>query len=76
MHGNVREWVEDCWNDSYEGAPLDGSAWLSGECPRSVTRGGSWYFSPSYMRSAHRFGISSGLRRDEIGFRVARTLAP
>ena len=76
MHGNVREWVEDCWNDSYEGAPLDGSAWLSGECTRSVTRGGSWDLSPSYMRSAHRFGTSSGLRRDEIGFRVARTRAP
>ena len=42
MHGNVWEWVEDCWNDSYEGAPDDGSAWTSGDCGRRVLRGGSW----------------------------------
>ena len=42
MHGNVWEWVEDCWNDSYVGAPSDGSAWESGECGYRVLRGGSW----------------------------------
>ena len=42
MHGNVWEWVEDCWHESYEGAPSDGSAWTSGDCSRRVLRGGSW----------------------------------
>ena len=42
VHGNVWEWVEDCWNDSYTGAPADGSAWESGDCSRRVLRGGSW----------------------------------
>ena len=42
VHGNVWEWVEDCWNDSYDGAPSDGSAWESGNCERRVLRGGSW----------------------------------
>ena len=42
MHGNVWEWVEDCWNDSYAGAPSDGRAWTSGDCSRRVIRGGSW----------------------------------
>ncbi len=42
MHGNVWEWVEDCWNDGYQEAPVDGSAWTSGDCGRRVLRGGSW----------------------------------
>ena len=42
MHGNVWEWVEDCWNGSYAGAPSDGSAWRSGDCSVRVLRGGSW----------------------------------
>ena len=42
MHGNVWEWVRDCWNGSYAGAPVDGSAWLSGNCSGRVLRGGSW----------------------------------
>ena len=46
MHGNVWEWVQDCWNDSYRGAPTDGSAWQQGNCSRRVLRGGSWYGSP------------------------------
>ncbi|MCY4513844.1 MAG: SUMF1/EgtB/PvdO family nonheme iron enzyme, partial [Candidatus Tectomicrobia bacterium] len=46
MHGNVLEWVEDCWNGSYSGAPSNGSAWLRGNCERRVLRGGSWYNLP------------------------------
>ena len=42
MHGNVYEWVQDCWNDSYVGAPTDGRAWTSGDCSQRVIRGGSW----------------------------------
>ena len=48
MHGNVWEWVEDCWNYSYEGAPADGSAWESGDCDVRVLRGGSWNNSPGF----------------------------
>ena len=40
MHGNVYEWVEDCWNDSYAGAPSDGGAWRSGDCSERVLRDG------------------------------------
>ena len=42
VHGNVWEWVEDCWNGNYAGAPSDGSAWESGNCDGRVLRGGSW----------------------------------
>ena len=76
MHGNVYEWVEDCWNDSYAGAPADGSAWLRGDCDRRVMRGGSWLTLPSFLRAAYRFWFTSGFRLDSLGFRVARTLAP
>ena len=75
VHGNVWEWVEDCRNDSYRGAPSDGSAWERGDCSRRVLRGGSWYFGPRYLRSAYRGRNYPGLRYwSLIGFRVARTL--
>ena len=74
MHGNVREWTQDCWNDSYKGAPSDGSAWLSGNCSRRVLRGGSWNYDPNYLRSAGRYYSSTGYRYYFIGFRLARTL--
>ena len=74
--GNVWEWVEDCWNESYVGAPRDGSAWTSGECGRRVLRGGSWDDSPRYLRSAYRGRGTTGGRIIIAGFRVARTLTP
>ena len=76
MHGNVGEWVEDCWNSSYAGAPTDGSAWRSGNCESRVVRGGSWLIVPAFLRSAYRDGGPSGYRHFSLGFRVARTLAP
>ena len=76
MHGNVREWVEDCWNDSYSGAPSDGSAWLRGDCAKRVLRGGSWLDEPGNLRAAYRDGYSTGNRDFNYGFRVARTLTP
>ena len=76
VHGNVWEWVEDCWNESYNGAPSDGSAWTSGECGRRVLRGGSWYNGPWNLRSAVRFRFTTGSRLSVLGFRVARTLTP
>ena len=72
--GNVWEWVEDCWNKNYNGAPANGSAWTSGNCDEHVLRGGSWYFDPRNLRSAVRFRIGTGVRDGNFGFRVARTL--
>ncbi len=76
VHGNVWEWVEDCWNGSYAGAPTDGSAWESGNCAARVLRGGSWNDSPRDLRSANRFRFATGIRGIVNGFRVARTLTP
>lgn len=75
MHGNVAEWVQDCWNESYDGAPLDGSAWLVGECRRRVVRGGSWWSQPPHRhRSAYRSASGLNDRSFDVGLRVARTL--
>jgi formylglycine-generating enzyme required for sulfatase activity len=54
MIGNVWEWTQDCWNDSYAGAPMDGLPWLKGDCGRRVARGGSWYSTPGDARAAFR----------------------
>ena len=75
MAGNVWEWVADCWHASYQGAPVDGSAWESGgDCGERVLRGGSWYNRPQHLRATVRAGDSAGLRSDGLGFRVARSL--
>lgn len=75
MHGNVWEWVEDCWNDTYLGAPIDGSAWTDGDCGRRMLRGGSWNSGePSYLRSACRVGFRPDVKINFNGFRVVRTL--
>ncbi len=74
MHGNVSEWTEDCWNGNYDGAPNDGTAWISGECTRRVARGGSWDDYADYVRSASRRGFNirfNGFRYG--GVRVARS---
>ena len=77
VHGNVWEWTEDCWNDSYRGAPTDGSAWTRGDCGRRVYRGGGYETSdnPTVLRAAFRIKSSSVFRASFIGFRVARTLS-
>jgi formylglycine-generating enzyme required for sulfatase activity len=72
MLGNVVEWVEDCWNASYDGAPVDGSPWVTGDCISRVGRGGAWVVEPHYTRSAYRGWIISNLRDVDLGFRVAR----
>jgi formylglycine-generating enzyme required for sulfatase activity len=74
MHGNVNDWVADCWNASYQGAPADGSARTAQSCARHVLRGGSWYDPPAMLRAAHRAGFYPGYRSGSIGFRVARSL--
>ena len=76
MHGNVWEWTGDCWNDSYAGAPTDGSAWESGNCSFRVLRGGSWGSYPWILRSANRNRVTTAGRNSVSGFRMARTLTP
>ena len=76
MHGNVWEWVEDCLHTSYEGAPDDGSAWITeGDCSFRMARGGSWYHLPEILRAANRGKNVSSSRDDGIGFRLGRTLS-
>jgi formylglycine-generating enzyme required for sulfatase activity len=74
MHGNVWEWVQDCENESYGGAPSDGSAWTAGDCGRRILRGGAWNFDAQFLRSAYRGGNSADVRISINGFRVGRTL--
>jgi sulfatase-modifying factor enzyme 1 len=54
VHGNVSEWIGDCWHYDYEGAPLDGTAWTSIDCERPMLRGGNWNSTPWELRSASR----------------------
>jgi len=72
--GNVAEWVEDCWNDSYRGAPADGSAWTTGQCRQRGLRGGSFASRANFTRSAARFRYDQDVRYYANGFRVARDL--
>ncbi len=72
MSGNVWEWVQDCWNNSYNGAPSDGSARSSSNCERRVLRGGSWYYKPDTLRSANRDRGSASYRIYTNGFRLAQ----
>jgi formylglycine-generating enzyme required for sulfatase activity len=77
MHGNVWEWVEDNWHDTYDGAPTDGSAWpQGGDLSYRVIRGGSWRNETELVRTAVRFKRNASVRFDTLGFRVARTMQP
>ena len=77
MQGNVWEWVEDIWHDSFEGAPVDGSAWLqSGDATYRVVRGASWHNEPELTRVAIRFKRHRKVQFDTLGFRVVRTINP
>ena len=73
VHGNVWEWVEDCWNANYDGAPNDGSAKTTGGCDSRVLRGGSWGISPRELRAAWRGRSNAENRNGDLGFRVAKT---
>jgi len=76
MAGNVWQWVQDCYNADYNGAPTDGSAWTTGDCEKRVVRGGSWGYFPVDPRSAYRYGQFTADRNYNTGFRVGRTLTP
>jgi len=70
MHGNVWEWCSDCWHNTYQGAPIDGSVWEAGDSEHRLLRGGSWGNDPIFCRSAYRNRYSPGYHNDNIGFRV------
>jgi formylglycine-generating enzyme required for sulfatase activity len=72
--GNAAEWVEDCWNDNYRGAPKDGSAWTAGACRLRVLRGGAYDSQAKSVRSTARFRYDSDVRYPANGFRVVREL--
>ena len=76
MFGNVNEWVEDCWHDSYRGAPSDGSAWVDSECSSRVRRGGSWASREATgLRAANRWGRGPDQSYVFVGFRIVRSLS-
>jgi formylglycine-generating enzyme required for sulfatase activity len=78
MHGNISEWVEDCYHSTYQGAPTDGTAWAA-NCATDedshILRGGYHDSEAKYMRSAVRDRIKTDATNGVVGFRVARTLA-
>jgi formylglycine-generating enzyme required for sulfatase activity len=74
VHGNVADWVEDCWHASYRRAPSDGRAWTTGDCKNRVLRGSSWDALAGHTRAAKRTMILSVNRWYSFGFRLARTL--
>lgn len=72
MSGNVWEWVADCWNNSYVGAPTDGSAWLTGDCDLRDARGGAWDIAkPNLVRAAKRGRGDHRYRLNVVGTRLA-----
>ncbi len=76
MHGNVYEWCQDIWHDSYDGAPIDGTAWeTGGDASRRVLRGGSWNHQGHQCRCAARLKSSTSVRSPFFGFRVVVSAA-
>jgi formylglycine-generating enzyme required for sulfatase activity/uncharacterized caspase-like protein len=74
MHGNAAEWVADCYQDSYNALPADGSPRTVANCGEHSIRGGAWNDGPSDMRVAQRGVQVSDKRVPYVGFRVARSL--
>jgi formylglycine-generating enzyme required for sulfatase activity/class 3 adenylate cyclase len=74
MGGGVDQWVEDCWHKTYQGAPVDGSAWIENECTSHVIRSGSWRKASDYARASSRGNYDTNVRYPTHGFRVALTL--
>jgi formylglycine-generating enzyme required for sulfatase activity len=74
MVGNVQSFVEDCYHDSYTGAPMDGSSWTIGDCRSRVVRGGSFARNGTELRSAARQEHGTIDRYPNLGFRVTRAL--
>jgi formylglycine-generating enzyme required for sulfatase activity len=70
MHGNVWEWCEDGWHDTYAGAPSDGSPWVNKSSILRVIRGGSWFLDINHCRSSFRYMSDAALLNHDLGFRV------
>ena len=75
VHGNVLEWVQDCWNENYVDAPDDGSAWEKGDCHSRLVRGGWYFIRPWRLRSANRNRATRGNGGIDIGVRLAQDLS-
>ncbi|GGK76188.1 SUMF1/EgtB/PvdO family nonheme iron enzyme [Amphritea balenae] len=75
MNGNVDEWVEDCYQDSYFNAPDDGSAMIDGDCNFRVMRGGSWFDISRVIRSSSRYRHPPESTKNSWGFRIALDLS-
>ncbi|CAK0768858.1 formylglycine-generating enzyme [Azospirillaceae bacterium] len=75
MHGNVREWVEDCYNKTYQNTPTDSKPYIEASCEQQSIRSGSWNYEPFAIRSSARFKNTPTFRIDDIGFRVARSIS-
>lgn len=73
MHGNVYEWVQDCWNSSYENSPKTSVVWQRGDCEKRVLRGGAWNFGSAQLRTSSRYFGVTFFRKDNRGFRVAQS---
>ena len=73
MHGNLWEWCQDSWHDSYDGSPVDGEAWLNGGTEERVLRGGSWHDPPDLCRSSCRLKLMPSEGEDYTGVRIALT---
>ena len=74
LSGNVWEWTQDCWHETYNLAPSNGDSWQSGECDQRVLRGGSYTDNPAHVRTARRIRIYTTFHGGNYGFRVARML--
>lgn len=72
--GNAYEWTADCWNESHNGAPGDGSARADGDCKQRVMRGGSFYYFKKVGRSSYRARNRNAVNSYWLGFRVVRDL--
>jgi len=74
MVGNVSEWTQDCWHESYQRAPADGTAWVNPGCPQRTVRGASWASALEQVRSASRLPMAPDTSTARLGFRVVREL--
>lgn len=76
IHGNVSEWVQDCYNPTYDSRQLNGRAWVMWDCSRRVIRGGGYRSDKSQLRAADRDSWASVESGGDLGFRVVRTMRP
>ncbi len=74
MSGNVWEWTQDCWQNSYDVASSDSQTWEKATCTQRILRGGSWIDVAGSLSSTDRFGSSTATGNRNFGFRVAQDI--